>query len=167
MKKRNRCFVLLGFFIFITTITNGFSWGDHHSIGGHRHRGKRGHHTCRHSYTNHQGKISLPTVGNSEYKQQCGACHMAYPPELLPSASWRKVVSRLNDHFGEQLEIDPEVKKVIIEYLNTNAADNCNTGLGTRIMRCLGNRTPLRITEIPYIRARHREITSNCSTCHK
>ena len=45
-------------------------------------------------------------------------------------------------------------------------------------MRSLGNNTPIRITEIPYIQAKHRKINqdvfqwesigslSNCSACH-
>jgi hypothetical protein len=45
-------------------------------------------------------------------------------------------------------------------------------------MRTLGNRTPLRITQIPYIQEKHHEVSpdvlkrkpigslSNCSACH-
>ncbi|UCE08775.1 MAG: hypothetical protein JSW07_11440 [bacterium] len=70
------------------------------------------------------------------------------------------------------------VKKKIIEHLKTNSAENSQTERAVKIMRSLGGNTLMRITEIPYIQAKHRKISqgvlqresigslSNCSACH-
>ena len=76
------------------------------------------------------------------------------------------------------MELDPDSKKVIAEYLKANAAEHSSAKRAVKIMRSLGGRTPLRITEIPYIQEKHHEIhpdvfkqesigsLSNCSACH-
>jgi hypothetical protein len=32
----------------------------------------------------------------------CAGCHIAYPPDLLPPDSWRKILFNLNHHFVTQ-----------------------------------------------------------------
>ncbi len=136
------------------------------------------HHRDDHKYSKHHSKRYLNPVDNPTYKEECGACHFAYQPELLPSGSWKKVLAGLEDHFGEVLELDPDSKKIIAEYLKGNAAEHSSAKRAVKIMRSLGNRAPLRITEIPYIREKHHEVSpnvlkresigslSNCSACH-
>jgi len=87
-------------------------------------------------------------------------------------------VTGLEDHFGEVIELDPDSKKIITEYLKANAAGSSSAKRAVKIMRSLGNQTPLRITEIPYILRKHHEVSpnvlkresigslSNCSACH-
>jgi len=82
---------------------------------------------------------------------------MAYPAMLLPEQSWRKVMAGLEDHFGDNAELDAT----------------------TRRFRNLGDARPLRITELPYFVHEHDEIParfvagndrvkslSQCSACH-
>ena len=126
----------------------------------------------------HNGKRNLTTVNNPAYKENCGACHFAYQPGLLPAGSWAKILAGLGDHFGEAIELDPEPKKIIVEYLRANAADYSSAKLSARIMKSLGRQTPLRMTHIPYIQRKHLEIKpnvlkresigslSNCFACH-
>ena len=33
--------------------------------------------------------------------KECGACHMAFQPQMLPKRSWGKIMSELPNHFGE------------------------------------------------------------------
>jgi mono/diheme cytochrome c family protein len=118
-------------------------------------------------------------VGNRIYKETCGECHFAYQPELLPSASWLKILDRRQDHFGEQVDIDPDVVDEIVTYLKSNGAESSSAELPEEILRSLGSRVPARITDIPYIRRKHRDIApavfkretigsmANCSACHK
>ena len=113
------------------------------------------------------------------YGEECGACHFAYQPELLPSGSWEKILTGFEDHFGEMMELDPESEKIIGEYLKANAAEHSSAKRAVKIMRSLRDQTPLRITEIPYIQQKHDEVSltvlkrkligslSNCSACHK
>ena len=66
----------------------------------------------------------LKPVTNQTYKETCGECHFAYQSELLPSASWVKILNQLDDHFGEEIETDPDKIKSISDYLKANGAEN-------------------------------------------
>jgi hypothetical protein len=139
---------------------------------------ERRHQKRRRNDGNHYGKRYLTPVNNPTVIEACGACHFTYQPELLPSRSWEKILAGLEDHFGEILELDPESKKIIAEYLKTNAAEHSTAKPAVKIIRCLGRQTPLRITDIPYIKRKHHEIhpdvfkresigsPSNCAACH-
>ncbi len=136
------------------------------------------HHTDDRKSSRHSGKRYLNPVNNATYKEQCGACHFPYLPELLPSGSWGKIMAGLGDHFGETIELDSESQKIIGEYLKNNACEHSSAKRAVKIMRSLRSRTPLRITEIPYIQEKHHELSpkvlkresigslSNCSGCH-
>lgn len=127
----------------------------------------------------HNGEKKLNPIDNATYADQCGSCHFAYQPELLPAASWQKILNGTDDHFGEAVPLDGDAKTKIINYLISNAADTSSAKLSARIMRCLKGSAPVRITDIPYIRKEHHEITpevvqrksvgslSNCIACHR
>ena len=126
----------------------------------------------------HYGKHYLTPANNPTYIEECGDCNFEYQPELLPSGSWEKIIDGFDDHFGEELEIDTESKNVILGYLITNSAEKSSAKRAVKIMKSLGNRTPVRITEIPYILEKHNEVDpdvfkkesigslSNCLACH-
>ncbi len=40
------------------------------------------------------------------YKQECGSCHLAYPPGLLPASSWQRLMGDLPHHFGTDASLD-------------------------------------------------------------
>ena len=40
------------------------------------------------------------------YGQECGSCHFPYQPGLLPAVSWERIMGGLEDHFGENAELD-------------------------------------------------------------
>jgi len=125
-----------------------------------------------------RGGLDLNPVSDPTYKEKCGACHLAYTPGLLPAESWRKMLSQPEDHFGESLDLDPEAKNSIANYLEANSADRSTAKRSVKIMRSLGSQAPMRITEIPLFRKKHHEISaavlqrqsigslSNCSACH-
>jgi len=131
----------------------------------------------RHRDNEHDGSYLKP-VNNPIYKEECGACHFAYQPELMPEASWMKILTNLNDHFGESIELDDDSRKAISVYLKSNSAEYSSAKRAVKIIRSLGNQVPLRITDIPYIREKHHDISanvfkrksigslSNCSACH-
>jgi len=118
-------------------------------------------------------------VSNETYRTECGACHMAYQPGLLPAASWERIMADLSDHFGDDATLfDPQVEAEITQYLRDNAAEVSRGEHAYRIVRSLDGRTPKRITDVPYIRHEHDEIPpsvfrrkgvrtfSNCAACH-
>ncbi len=142
----------------------------------HRHR-ERNH--GRGGENRFQNKNDFKPVTDTTYKFTCGGCHFPYPPELLPAASWGKIINQVDQHFGEQVPIDPSAKGVISKYLAENGADRSSAKKARKIVICLKGRSPLRITEIPYIQKKHRGIKpevlnrktigslSNCIACHK
>jgi len=139
--------------------------------------GRRSRYRERHRDDDHGTKYLKP-VTDPTYKRNCGVCHFAYQPELLPSASWEKILSRPDDHFGESFELDEKAKKLILGYLQANAAEHSSAKGAVRIVRCLASEVPNRITEIPYIKKKHHDISSamikresigslsNCTACH-
>jgi len=143
---------------------------------GHKER-KRYQKRYRNDAKNYKKRYLTP-VNNPTYIEECGGCHFTYQPELLPSGSWDKILVGLEDHYGEAIELDPKSKKEIAEYLKANAAEYSSAKRAVKIMRSLGDRTPLRITQIPYIQEKHHEVPpkvlerdsigslSNCSACH-
>ena len=124
------------------------------------------------------GDEYLKPVTNQIYKETCGECHLAYQPGLLPSASWLKILNQPDDHFGEEIEVDPSTINTISDYLKTNGAESSSAKRSKKIMKCLGNQVPMRITDIPYIRREHHELDpaifkrksigsmANCEACH-
>jgi Dihaem cytochrome c len=121
----------------------------------------------------------LKPVTNPAYKEQCGACHFSYQPELLPSRSWKKILAQLEDHFGQSFELDQEAQKAVLAYLESNAAERSNSKRAGKIVKSVGSSTPVRITEVPYIKDKHRKVSasvlsrpsigalSNCTACHR
>ncbi|MDO6561856.1 diheme cytochrome c [Amphritea sp. 1_MG-2023] len=109
------------------------------------------------------------------YREECGACHIAYPPGLLPEASWRSIMTTLDDHFGENAELSEGPVAMITAYLSENAG---NPGRG--MLKRMAGEAPLRITELPYFIRKHDEVPerlvsgnpevgsfSNCNVCHQ
>ncbi len=106
-------------------------------------------------------KPGVAPVNNANYAEECGACHFAYQPGLLPSSSWKKLMTGLEDHFGENAELETEEQQVLTDYLTKQAAEFSSYKRSTKIIRSLiKDKTPLRITEIPYIIKKHDELTS-------
>ncbi|MGD2137388.1 MAG: diheme cytochrome c [Gammaproteobacteria bacterium] len=125
------------------------------------------------------GRRDMVPVQDSLYQEECGACHFAYQPGLLPAASWQRLMDGLDDHFGDNAEVAADRGAQLRSYLVTNAADRVNTGRSPRIANSLRGAAPLRITETAYFRRQHDEIPpravadnpelgsfSRCEACH-
>jgi hypothetical protein len=132
----------------------------------------------RHNSSKKYKKKYITPVNNPTYEEECGACHFPYQPELLPSGSWKKIIAGLDDHFGEEIEIDTESINAISGYLISNSAEKSLAKRAVKIVKSLRERTPIRISEIPYIIDKHDEIDpkifnresigslANCTACH-
>ncbi len=121
-------------------------------------------------------------VDNKQYKDECGSCHFAYQPGLLPTKSWEKLLNEkaLADHFGENAELDKDVLASIRDYVMANAADKSYWKRARKIaVSTEGVEAPLRITEVRYIKRKHHDIPekmikgnkdvkslSQCDKCH-
>ncbi len=102
-----------------------------------------------------------------QLKEECGSCHIVYPPNLLPAQSWRAVMGNLNKHFGTDASLDAATQKQLSAELQ-NAAGG----------RSDGGRPVLRITQTRWFQHEHDEVSnrtwrnpkvksaSNCGACH-
>lgn len=121
-------------------------------------------------------------VDNKTYKDECGSCHFAYQPGLLPGKSWAKLLDEkaLADHFGEDASLDKETLKEIYDYTMANAAEKSWYKRSRKIAKATEDGdAPLRITEVRYIKRKHHEIPEKmvkgnkdvkspayCNACH-
>ena len=112
------------------------------------------------------GTLSVP--GNPKWKEECGSCHIAYPPQLLTASSWQRLMGGLDKHFGVNATMpDARDSKDILDFLQRNA------GSGGRFTA-----SSLRISDTPWFSREHREVSnrtwsnpaiksrSNCTSCH-
>ena len=121
-------------------------------------------------------------VSNEQYRSECGDCHFAYPPGLLPEKSWQKLLSAeaLRDHFGSNAELDKDALQAIHDYAVENAADKSWYKRSRKIaVATAEGEAQLRITEVRYIKRKHQDIPekmikgnkdvkslSYCDKCH-
>jgi len=122
-------------------------------------------------------------MNNDLYNDSCGECHYAYQAGLLPKRSWKKMMlpEQLEDHFGENAELDEEDRIMIRDLLVANAADTSIYKRSSKIVRSLpDDKVELRITEVPYIKRKHKDLPDkyvknnpkvksliNCNACHR
>ena len=112
-----------------------------------------------------------PSSGLDAYRAECGACHIAYTPRLLPAPSWQAVMSHLDKHFGTDASLDAPAARSISDFLARYAGpDRHDTRDSSAV--------PLRITQTQWFRHEHDEIApsvwkrksvggpSNCTACH-
>ena len=84
---------------------------------------------------------------NARWKAECGSCHLAYPPQLLPAPAWRSIMAGLDRHFGTDASLDPAAAAEIGTFLENNAGSGRRAGAQS-----------LRITETAWFRHEHDEV---------
>ncbi len=104
------------------------------------------------------------------FQEECGSCHLAYPPQLLDGNSWRAVMNGLSKHFGTDASLDLVRHKAITEFLTQNSRK--------RETRDTSGRPLLRISETAHFLHEHDEVSAsvwqrasikgpaNCAACH-
>jgi mono/diheme cytochrome c family protein len=55
------------------------------------------------------------------YKQECAACHIAYPAGMLPAGSWKRLMGGLNKHYGTDASLDVKSLAEISGWLEGHA----------------------------------------------
>ncbi|MBP9904798.1 MAG: diheme cytochrome c [Rhodoferax sp.] len=116
-----------------------------------------------------RGRPVMPAQSNARWQAECGSCHMAFPPGLLPAASWTKMMAGLDKHFETDASLSPQDVQTISGYLTLHASN-----------RWTSTAAPLRITDSAWFKTKHRpdEINpavwkrasvksqANCMACH-
>lgn len=102
------------------------------------------------------------------YRQECGECHVAYPPALLPAPAWRQVMRQLDRHYGVDASLDSAMVSHLTKWLETNAGTNA---------RPASTGDAPRMTQTPWFRHEHEEAPqaarrnvgsmARCEACHR
>jgi mono/diheme cytochrome c family protein len=112
----------------------------------------------------------VPTL--PAYQQECASCHLAYPPGLLPAASWRRLMNNLPRHFGTDASIDAAALQQLSGWLEANA------GTYKKVARDPTPPPQERITRSAWFVREHDEVpaatwarpairsAANCAACH-
>lgn len=102
------------------------------------------------------------------WKAECGSCHVAYPPQLLPPESWSRIMSRLGRHFGTDASLDAPAAASIMQFLTANASRRNAAPAGDEP----------RISQTAWFTREHRKVprstwsdpavrsAANCAACH-
>lgn len=105
----------------------------------------------------------------AKYQQECAACHLAYPPGMLPSASWTRLLGHLDKHFGVDASLDETTLRQLSIWLLANA------GTFRRVREVPPQD---RITQSNWFIRQHDEVppatwkrvsigsAANCAACH-
>jgi mono/diheme cytochrome c family protein len=111
----------------------------------------------------------MPPNVPSAYVQECAACHLAYPPALLPAGSWQRLMGGLDRHFGSDASLDAATRQQIGRWLQAHA------GTGKRMTEAPPQD---RITRSAWFERKHRGIdpsvwrlnsvksAAHCAACH-
>ncbi len=105
------------------------------------------------------------------YQQECAACHMAYPPGMLPGASWQRIMGALDKHYGADASLEQTTQRAISDWLKAHA--------GT-YKRVSEQPAQDRITKSTWFLRKHRDgevpagvwkrasvgSAANCTACH-
>ena len=110
-----------------------------------------------------------PATPLPAYKQECGSCHVAFPPALLPADSWQRLMKNLPKHFGTDASLDAATAAPIAAWLQAEAG---------RARRTPAAPPEDRITRGSWFQREHREVAAatwnrpsikspaNCAACH-
>ncbi|MCG2578024.1 diheme cytochrome c [Dechloromonas sp. XY25] len=115
-------------------------------------------------------RLPLPADTPASYRAECGSCHLPYPPSLLASGDWRRLLSGLDTHFGSDASLNAEERQAIAAFLARHAGSLSRLGDA-------GN--PPRISQTARFVRHHREVparfwrdprvksAANCEACHR
>lgn len=106
-----------------------------------------------------------------KYEQECAACHIAYPPGLLPAVSWQRLMNSLDQHYGSDATLDAAGVQEIAGWLDRHAGTYKRVSEAppeNRITRSAWFLRKHRADEVPPELWRHPAVKSaaNCAACH-
>ncbi len=114
------------------------------------------------------------------WQSECGSCHTLHHPSLLPARSWKQIMERGEDHFGEDLALDKNDRLTILQLLTEHAAEQALSEAAWKISRSIPEHTvPTQITTTTYWQEKHDELTPglwqlpsvgskiHCDGCHR
>lgn len=117
----------------------------------------------------HADRLPVPADAPPSFTAECGSCHLPFPPALLTAPDWKRVMSKLDRHYGDNAALDERTRREIEDFLVRHAA----TG-----SRMAGAGDLPRLTQTAWFRREHRKVpdplwrdtrvksAANCAVCH-
>lgn len=108
------------------------------------------------------------------YLEECGSCHVAFPPKLLTAEAWQMVMARLDAHYGTEARVQEGVGQEITAFLVHEAGTAEKLERGGQVK----DRALPRLTQTAWFIRKHRKVpealwrlpqvgrASNCTACH-
>ena len=115
-------------------------------------------------------RLPLPADTPAIYREECGSCHLPYPPQLLSQNDWHKLMQKLQQHFGTDAGLNSDAASQITTFLVSNAGKSPALS---------SNSAPPRISHSAWFQREHRKISAsqwqaptvkspaNCEGCHR
>lgn len=102
-------------------------------------------------------------IGQQTYLENCATCHIAIPPSILPSQTWKKILENPNSHYGIRLKPIVGInQRLIWDYLSYSSRPLRETTF-----------VPLLIEQSNYVKILHPRVNlptplghTTCVTCH-
>ena len=126
-------------------------------------------------------RYDVGTNDSPVYEKECGTCHFPYQAGWLPERSWRRLMSTLGSHFGENAEINAATRDSITTYLVARAADHSRNQRSREILAAVApGDTPISVTKVLYVGGIHggfldpnfkgkpeAKTLAQCPLCHQ
>ena len=117
------------------------------------------------------------TLKAQAWSRECGSCHLAYSPALLPLASWKRTLDEQEKHFGEDLALGAAAVRRLLEHAGSVATPSWAAWkLASAVPT---GEAPLEISTTPFWRAAHATLQEgdfkpprsagrhDCEACHR
>lgn len=119
----------------------------------------------------HADSVGAHVTPLPKYQQECAACHMAYPPGLLPAASWQRLMGGLKQHYGTDASLDDASAREISAWLTAHAGTYKRVSEAPpqdRITQSAWFLRKHRANEVPSEVWKRASVgsPSNCTACH-
>lgn len=111
----------------------------------------------------------------SAYQNECASCHIGYAPYLLPRIAWEKMMSDLENHFGDDasFEGEDEVLGFLVRHSSENYANKFRVSLARE------SSDEMAISNRAFFKLAHQNLQgsifsaeaikskANCNACHE
>lgn len=115
-------------------------------------------------------RLPLPADTPASYRNECGSCHLTFPPALLAAPDWQRTVAGLDRHFGTDASLEPRAQQEIAAFLGRHAGDRARLGKAGEPPRLTRTaRFERQHDEVPHALWRDPRVKSaaNCEACHR
>lgn len=110
--------------------------------------------------------VWTPREVSPVWQDECGCCHMAFPPAMLSKSDWRLLMQELDKHFGVNANLDSKTRDEIAAFLERNAGSSWGHSAESH-----------RITETSWFIKKHKtsmrmvakgrvKSLADCTACH-